>query len=152
MTKQSSEYFQLHYCYYLELMTATLHGRADKLMTAIQIISGTAVIADTGLEWVFALPVVVIATIQLVWQPAIISERASVQSRQYGELLYAGDELTPELIAQKLKTLYHSDSAPFGSLLNPAYKRAAIACGRSDDTKLSFQEKLFAWFAGCLPR
>ncbi|MDI5750594.1 hypothetical protein MJL79_07950, partial [Salmonella enterica subsp. enterica serovar Montevideo] len=45
MTKQSSEYFQLHYCYYLELMTATLHGRADKLMTAIQIISGTAVIA-----------------------------------------------------------------------------------------------------------
>ena len=152
MTKQSSEYFQLHYCYNLELMTATFHGRADKLMTAIQIISGTAVFADTGLEWLFALPVVVIATIQLVWQPAIISERASVQSRQYGELLYAVDELTPELIAQKLKTLHHSDSAPFGSLSNPAYKRTAIACGRTDDTKLSFQEKLFAWFAGCLPR
>lgn len=65
---------------------------------------------------------------------------------------YAGNELTPELIAQKLKTLHHSDSAPFGSLLNPAYKRAAIACGRPDHTKLSFQEKLFAWFAGCLPR
>lgn len=121
-------------------------------MTAIQLISGTAVFADTGLEWLFALPVVVIATIQLVWQPAIISERASVQSRQYGELLYAGDELTPELIAQKLKMLHHSDSAPFGYLLNPAYKRAAIACGRPDDTKLSVQEKLFAWFAGCLPR
>lgn len=80
MTKQSSEYFQLHYSYYLEVMTATLHGRADKLMTAIQLISGTAVFADTGLEWLFALPVVVIATIQLVWQPAIISERASVQA------------------------------------------------------------------------
>lgn len=81
MTKQSSEYFQLHYCYYLELMTATFHGRADKLMTAIQLISGTAVFANTGLEWLFAFPVVVIATIQLVWQPAIIAERASVQSR-----------------------------------------------------------------------
>lgn len=92
MTKQSSEYFQLHYCYYLELMTATFHGRADKLMTAIQLISGTAVFANTGLEWLFAFPVVVIATIQLVWQPAIIAERASVQSRQYGELLYAEDE------------------------------------------------------------
>lgn len=87
-----------------------------------------------------------------MWQPAIISERASVQSRQYGELLYAGHELIPELIAQKLKTLHHSDSVPFGSLLNPALKRTAIACGRPDDTKLSFQEKLFAWFAGCLPR
>ncbi len=95
MTKQSSEYFQLHYSYYLEVMTAMLYGRADKLMTAIQLISGTVVFADTGLEWLFALPVVVIATIQLVWQSAIISERASVQSRQYGELLYAGDELTP---------------------------------------------------------
>ncbi|RZM85789.1 MULTISPECIES: hypothetical protein [unclassified Escherichia] len=152
MTKQSSEYFQLHYCYYLELMTATFHGRADKLMTAIQLISGTAVFANTGLEWLFAFPVVVIATIQLVWQPAIIAERASAQSRQYGELLYAEDELSPQFIAQKLKALHHSDSTTFGSLLNPAYKRAAIACGRVDDVNLSFQEKLFAWFAGCLPR
>ncbi|MCV5389905.1 hypothetical protein OFC62_34855, partial [Escherichia coli] len=90
--------------------------------------------------------------IQLVWQPAIIAERASVQSRQYGELLYAEDELSPQFIAQKLKALHHSDSTTFGSLLNPADKRAAIACGRVDDVNLSFQEKLFAWFAGCLPR
>lgn len=152
MIKQSSEYFHLTYCYYLEVMTATFHGRADKLMTAIQLISGTAVFTNMSLSWLFALPVVVIATIQLVWQPAIISERANVQSRQYGELLYEGDELTPQLITQKLKTLHHSDSATFGSLLNPAYKRAAIACGLTDDVNLSFQEKLFAWFAGCLPR
>lgn len=152
MTKQSSEYFHLHHCYYLEAMTATFHGRADKLMTAIQLISGTAVFANTGMGWLFALPVVVIATIQLVWQPAIISERANVQSRLYGELIYEGDDLTPQLIAQKLKSLHHSDTATFGSLVNPAYKRAAIACGRINDVSLNFQEKLFAWFAGCLPR
>ncbi|MGG7447816.1 hypothetical protein ACQ3G7_17325 [Kosakonia oryzendophytica] len=152
MIKQSSEYFHLTYCYYLEAMTATFHGRADKLMTAIQLISGTAVFTKTGLEWMFALPVVVIATIQLVWQPAIISERARVQSHQYGELLYEGDDLTPQLITQKLKSSYHSDSTHFGSLVNPAFKRAAIACGRVDETQLTFQEKLFAWFAGDLPR
>lgn len=152
MTKQSSEYFHLHHCYYLEAMTATFHGRADKLMTAIQLISGTAVFANTGMGWLFALPVVVIATIQLVWQPAIISERANVQSRLYGELIYEGEDLTPQLIAQKLKSLHNSDTATFGSLVNPAYKRAAIACGRINDVSLSFQEKLFAWFAGCLPR
>ncbi|CNE09481.1 hypothetical protein CV016_10840 [Yersinia kristensenii] len=152
MDEQSSAIFQLRYSYYLETMTAVFHNRADKLMTAIQLISGTAVFASTGIEWLFALPVVVIATVQLVWQPSIIAERASVQRRQYADLLFSSDEMTDDVIRTHLKTLHHSDSTPFGALLNPAYKRAAIASGLPDDHKLTFFEKVMAWFAGDLPR
>ncbi|RDA70469.1 hypothetical protein DVH07_04215 [Hafnia paralvei] len=152
MSEQSSALFQLRYCYYLEAMTTVFHNRADKLMTAIQLISGTAVFASTGIEWLFALPVVIVATVQLVWQPAIIAERASVQRKQYADLLYCESELTNEDIQDKLKILHHADSTPFGALLNPAYKRAAIASGLPDKTKLTMFEKVMSWFAGDLPR
>ncbi|MEF9677008.1 hypothetical protein ABRQ00_13000 [Pectobacterium aroidearum] len=152
MSEQSTALFQLRYSYNLETMTMIFHSRIDKLLTAIQLISGTAVIANTGLGWFFALPVVVIATTQLIWQPSIIAERASVQCRQYADLLYNSDTLPAEDIFKALKTLHHTDSTPFGSLLNPAYKRAAISSGLPDDTTLTTYEKVMAWIAGDLPR
>lgn len=144
--------FDINYSYFIEKMNYTLLNRIDKGITLALIVLGFSVFAPYSNMFIFGVSVAVLSVLQLVYQFGQEAGLSKEQMRQYKRLLVEFATLTEEELRARYLKVQDADSNPWRSLQDAAFKRASIALGRDDDSKLSYPQSVIAWLAGDLPR
>ncbi|MFP9230162.1 hypothetical protein [Pectobacterium cacticida] len=155
MEKQPTEHdvmFQLHYSYYLEVMTEILNRRVDTAINAVILTLGAAVFANSSYGRLFGGIVAVLTGFRIACKFSQKAANAKAQTLRYSRLIDDAHGLTPSDISHRLSTLEEFDSDTLSSLLNPARQRAIIKMGLPNSESLSLFEKLMAFLAGGIPK
>lgn len=155
-----NERFHVHYCYYVEHMTEIFNRRIANFITLVQVITGSAVMASLANSILAGLVVTILAAIMFVYKPGEVAEKARLQARRYEKLLNRIDNVgvSKSELDNTLNDYLEYDSAIPTSLVNPAYIRAAIACGSEKDAieseikKMKFAERFCSFICGGIPR
>ena len=143
--------FPITSSYYLNEMQSVVSGRIDKFISIALFILGGSVMASFSNMFIIGALISALSAIQIFCQFGKQSDASNGRAKQYLALMHDASKLTEEELHQKIGSLLQSDVFVFGSLYNPAYKRAAIHLGLPDDTKLTRFESVMAWLAGDLP-
>lgn len=147
--------FNLCYSILLEEMHQTLMGRIDRLCTFAQLVLGCAVVAALWPGVVTGALVAVLASFQLVYQPAGRAMEAKIQKERYLALRCISARLTDDALRDALDSAALQDSAIPGLLTHAAWLAAAIQLDReipAAQMKLGWREAWMAAMAGNRPR
>ncbi|EMG9341605.1 TPA: hypothetical protein ACXNIR_003811 [Proteus mirabilis] len=145
--------FRITYSYYLNEMQSVLLDRIDKLISFLLIVLGSSVMASGFNLFITGLFIASLSAFQFIYQPGKASYLANSRAKQYLSLKINAEsqKLNDEEVHKQLSDLLQSDISTFGTLCNPAFKRASIQLKLEDDTELSKPESFVAWVAGDLP-
>ncbi|MFS1539307.1 MAG: hypothetical protein ACL7BU_12210 [Candidatus Phlomobacter fragariae] len=145
--------FDINYSYYLETMFSTFTGRIDKLIAIILFILGGSVFTPFSNLFLFGSLVSLLSAIQYFYAFSKHSCYSNAQAKKYLTLIRNAPQLSDAELHQKINELEKADTKPYGIFANAAYKRARIRLGlNNENSKLTFIESLFAFFAGDLPK
>lgn len=144
--------FAVIYSYYVEKMNQQLLNRIDRAITLILIVLGFSVFAPISNMFVVGASVALLSVLQLVYQFGPEAGLSKEQMRQYKRLMVEMETITETQLRERFIRLQDSDSSPWQSLQNTAFKRSCIHLNRKDETRLSFKESIISWIAGDLPR
>lgn len=145
--------FDINYSHYMEKMFCTITSRIDKLISVILMMLGCAVFAPYNGSFIFGAFIAALSAIQFIYQFGKQSGLAQEQSIKYLELMTEAERYDDNELLKRLTDLQKKDCSVWSIFESAAYKKAAIKLGFDDSTSpLSFTEKLFAFFAGGLPK
>lgn len=152
-----TEIFQLHYCYYLEHMTECFHRRVFNFVSFVQVIMGGTIMADFSKGFIPGLVITALSAFMFVYKPGEIAGNARLQARRYERLMNRQTTISQAELINALSDCAEFDSSILGSLIKPAYVRAAIATGCNSEViikerqSLSGLERIFAFISGGIP-
>ncbi|HGK3930920.1 hypothetical protein [Klebsiella variicola] len=145
--------FDINYSHYMEKMFCTITSRIDKLISVILMMLGCAVFAPFSGNFIFGAFIAALSAIQFIYQFGKQSGLAQEQSKKYLELITEAARYDDNELLNRLNDLQKNDCPVWSVLESAAHKKATIKLGLDDSTSpLSFTEKLFALFAGGLPK
>ncbi|SUC26960.1 Uncharacterised protein [Providencia rustigianii] len=149
--------FHVHYCYFMENMTAIFYNRVDKFCIFMQLLLGSAVMADFMNMTLIGLIIAIIAAYQFSCNPANIASNAKQQAIRYSEIIHDLPTSNNSEIQQKLKALEKKDSVILLSIRDASYIQSSVATGNLDTAnnkfkKLGFFKRFIIFIAGGIQR
>lgn len=160
MTEQLSKNTKAHMydCYYREQMTTKLNKSLFNLVSFFQVILGSTVMADVFNGWLLGFLIMILSSYLFVYKPSEYGAAAKQQAFEYEKIIHRSVSMSELDIKSALAELSEHDSDIPGGLIKPAYIRAIIAAGSSDDfvsqqlQTLTLKERLCAFLSGGIPR
>lgn len=145
--------FDINYSFFLEKMTCTITGRLDRLISTLLMVLGCAVFSPFSGMFIFGVFIAALSAVQFIYQFGKQSGLSEEQAKKYLSLMTEESQLDEKVLLSRLQKLQENDSNAWGLLKSAAYKRTCYKLGLTDSTEpLGPIEKLFAWFAGDLPK
>ncbi|MDR8481517.1 hypothetical protein [Serratia nevei] len=160
MTEQLTKSTKAHMydCYYREQMTTKLNKSLFNLVSFIQVVLGSTVMADVFNGWLLGFLIMILSSYLFVYKPSEYAASAKQQAFEYEKIIHRSSSLSEVDIKTALAELSEHDSDIPGGLIKPAYIRAIVAAGFSDEyvsqqiRTLTLKERLCAFLGGGIPR
>ncbi|OAT39938.1 hypothetical protein M988_3043 [Hafnia paralvei ATCC 29927] len=156
MTQQLNDE-QIHDLYYfhaLEDMTAIFYRNIFNLISFIQVLLSTTVMADIANLFPVGLLMAVLSTYLFIYKPGEISGKAKEQARRYEKMISAIDDMTINEYKRRLDESVDNDSPVPSNLKHAAHIKADIATNTNPEAipsrvrSLTAGEKFYVFFAG----
>ncbi|MBG5896022.1 hypothetical protein I5E15_05465 [Providencia stuartii] len=149
--------FHAFNCYFMENMTAVFYNRVDKFCIFMQLLLGSAVMADFMNMKLIGLIIAIIAAYQFSCNPANIANSAKQQAVRYSEIIHDLPTSNDFEIQKKLKALEKKDSVILLSIRNGSYIQSSIATGNLNTAndkfkKLGIFKRFIIFIAGGIQR
>lgn len=147
----------VYYSYYMENMTATFRRNIFNFISFIQVVLGSAIMADISSHFFAGLLMTLFSTYIFVYKPGEKASSAKKQARRYEKLINILDTINLNQLNDRLSDYIDQDSDPIHLLTRPAYIKAAIAVGYSHEeleeeiNNLTFSERIASFIAGGIP-
>lgn len=136
----SNTQFHVHYCYFMEAMTSVFYAKIDKICLFIQLLLGTAVMADVINLSLIGLIIAVIAAYQFIYSPATIASQAKQQAIRYADIIHDLPNSVDIDVQKKLKALEEKDSTILLTIRNASYIQSCIATGQRDAAEIKIRK------------
>ncbi len=146
--------FRIYASWYIELFSATLYCRIERLCLFLQLLLGSAVMSELWNAQLTGFLVVLITCYQFTWKPGVVGDNAARQACVYSTLIDELDHLDKEAVMARLKKAEITDTpAPLLAIRKMARIQACITTGNhrtaeEEMKKLSFSRRVIIWFAG----
>ncbi|HFK2693679.1 TPA: hypothetical protein ACG1DO_003494 [Kluyvera ascorbata] len=145
--------FDINYSFYVEKMTATLAGRIDRLISVLLMVLGCAAFSPFSGMFIFGVFIAALSAIQFIYQFGKLSGLSEEHAKKYLRLMTEESKYDDAELLTKLTKLQETDCNSWGLIVPAAFKRTCYKLGLDDDSaELGPMEKVFAWFAGDLPK
>ncbi|MEG1653686.1 MAG: hypothetical protein RR390_09345, partial [Hafnia sp.] len=106
----SQQRFNLYDAYFREYLTARFHRNIFNLVCFIQVILGSAYMANLASGWIAGLLTATLSTYILIYRPGEVSSSAQRQAQRYEKLIHRIDRHTGAEIAECIISLSEDDS------------------------------------------
>lgn len=156
MTQQlnDEQVHDLYYFHALEDMTAIFHRNIFNLISFIQVLLSTTVMADIANLFPVGLLMAILSTYLFIYKPGEISGKAKEQARRYEKMISAIDDMTINEYKRRLDESVDNDSPAPGTLKKAAHIKADIATNTNPEEipsrirSLTAGERFYVFFAG----
>ncbi|MDM3291603.1 hypothetical protein OGW02_18325 [Citrobacter sp. Ce105] len=156
MTQQlnGEQIHDLYYFHALEDMTATFHRNIFNLISFIQVLLSTTVMADIANLFPVGLLMAVLTTYLFIYKPGEIAGKAKEQARRYEKMISAIGDMSVNEYMRRLDDSIDNDSPAPGALKKAAHIKADIATATNIEgtdariRSLTAGEKFYVFFAG----
>ncbi|EOX8392826.1 hypothetical protein [Salmonella enterica] len=148
--------FRAYEAYFREYLTEKLYRNVFNAACFLQVLLGSAFMADIAKGWVAGLASTAIASYIFVYNPSATSRSAREQSVRYEKIIHHLNTLTDAEISSKFSSLCDTDSRVPDRLMSAAYILADTAIhGATEKTmilknNLTYSERLVVLISGCL--
>lgn len=152
-----TEIFRLHYNYHQEHMTESFNRRVFNFVSFIQVVMGGTIMADYTKGLIPGLVITLLSAYMFIYKPGEAASKARQQSKRYERLINRLPSISRQELTNSLSDVAEFDSTIVGSLVKPAYIRAAISTGTPTETieserkTLNWMERISAFIAGGIP-
>lgn len=156
MTKQlnDEQVHDLYYSHALEDMTAIFHRNIFNLISFIQVILSSTVMADITNLFPVGLLMAAFTSYLFIYKPGEIAGKAKEQARRYEKMISDIDDMSITEYKRRLGECIESDSSAPGALKKAAHIKADIATATNCDgvskriNSLTISEKIYVFFSG----
>jgi len=156
MTQQlnGEQIHDLYYFHALEDMTATFHRNIFNLISFIQVLLSTTVMADIANLFPVGLLMAVLTTYLFIYKPGEIAGKAKEQARRYEKMISAIGDMSVNEYMRRLDDSIDNDSPAPGALKKAAHIKADIATATNIEgtdariRSLTIGERFYVFFAG----
>lgn len=153
-----SETFHLYNSYFREHMTSRFYRHIFNFICFVQVVLGSTFMANIAASWFAGFTVTLLSAYIFVCKPGEIASSAKAQALRYERLIHSLNDTDAQSLKDSVSKLAEDDTETPGSLLNPAYIRAAIATGCANDDiysqcdNLTPLERIYSFIAGGIPK
>ncbi|EBV0540120.1 hypothetical protein DNL98_22955 [Salmonella enterica subsp. enterica serovar Glostrup] len=155
-TPTDQQRFNAYESYFREYMTARLYRNIFNFICFVQVILGSAFMAEITSGWLAGLISTVLAAYIFVYNPGEIAGAAKKQAARYENVLHHMDSLTAEELSDAVSRLAETDSAVPELLIDAAYINADTAINDLSERtvelkkRLTIPERIAIFLSGCM--